>query len=569
MQAATDSSPQRQNTPSTMASSSSSTGPDEAKEASTAEATAETEYPPQRTVIVVLAAVFMAQFLVALDRLIIATAIPVITDQFNSLNDVGWYASAYLLPMAAFQLFTGKIYTFYNPKWVYMGCITLFETGSLICGVAPNSVTLIIGRAVAGLGTCGMMSGTIIIVVHVVPLHKRPAYMGIMGMIFGVASVVGPLLGGVFTDEVSWRWCFYINLPIGGVVLAVIFFVLKLDFEARQKLSLKEKIIRLDPLGTLLFVPSIVCLLLALQNGGTEWAWSSWRVILLLVLFAVTLVAFGIVQLWRKETATVPPRFLKYRSINAAVCYSFFNGASMQSMIYFIPIWFQAIKGTSAVESGIRTIPLVLGLVVTSIMAGVLTRKVGYYTPWMYISAVLTPVGAGLISTWSPSTGHSAWIGYQALYGLGLGMGMQQPSVAAQTTLNKKDVPIGASLVFFSQTLGGAIFASVANNLFLNELAKGIMDADIKGLSASIVTSVGATDLRKFVPADALPQVLQIYNLALRHAFYVGVGTSSVLVVGAAFMEWKSVKQQTPAAQKPAKEQEHSSEGSKLDVEKQ
>lgn len=293
------------------------------------------EYPPQRTVLLVLSAVFMAQFLVALDRLIIATAIPVITNHFNSLNDVGWYASAYLLPMAGFQLFTGKVYTFYNPKYVYLACIGIFEIGSLVCGVAPNSTTLIVGRAIAGLGSCGIFSGAVILIVHCVPLHKRPAYTGFMGMVFGVASVVGPLLGGVFTDKVSWRWCFYINLPIGGIVIAVIFFFLKLNFEPRQKLSLKEKFLRLDPLGTALLVPSMVCLLLALQNGGTQWAWSSWRVILLLTLFAVTFVAFIGVQLWRKETATVPPRFLTYRSINAGVLYCFFNGASMQTMVYY------------------------------------------------------------------------------------------------------------------------------------------------------------------------------------------------------------------------------------------
>jgi EmrB/QacA subfamily drug resistance transporter len=567
MQAASPTPAQPEGATSSMATAAAPT-PDATKEASKSEAPADDEYPPQKIVLLVLSAVFMAQFLVALDRLIIVTAIPVITDHFNSLNDVGWYASAYLLPMAGFQLFTGRIYTFYNPKWVYMCCISIFELGSLLCGVAPNSVTLIVGRAVAGLGSCGMMSGAIVLIVHTVPLHKRPAYMGIMGMIFGVASVVGPLLGGVFTDDVSWRWCFYINLPIGAVVLAVIFFFLNLDFKPRQKLSYREMIIRLDPLGTLLFVPSIVCLLLALENGGTQWAWSSWRVIFLLTLFAVTIVAFLGVQLWRKETATVPPRFFKYRSINAAIIYSFFNGASMQTIIYFIPIYFQAIKGTSAVQSGIRTIPLVLGLVVTSIMAGILTRKIGYYTPWMYISAVLTPIGAGMISTWNPSTGHSAWIGYQVLYGLGLGLGMQQPSVAAQTVLSKADVPTGASLIFFSQTLGGAIFVSVANNLFLTKLANGIMDANISGLSAKIVTSVGATDLRKFVPADALPEVLRVYNSAIRNAFYVGVGLSSVLIVGAMLMEWKSIKQQTPP-KKTENSQKQSSEAGSVDVEKQ
>lgn len=152
---------------------------------------------------------FTAAFLVALDRTIIATAIPKITDDFHSLGDIGWYASAYLLTACSFQLLTGRIYTFYNPKWVFLINIAIFEIGSIICGAAPNSTAFIVGRAVAGLGSSGMFSGVIILMVHTVPLHKRPAYTGVFGMVFGVASVIGPLLGGAFTDGPSWRWCFW------------------------------------------------------------------------------------------------------------------------------------------------------------------------------------------------------------------------------------------------------------------------------------------------------------------------------------------------------------------------
>lgn len=149
----------------------------------------DTEYPPQRTVVLVMVAIFLTAFLVALDRTIIATAIPKITDAFHSLGDIGWYASAYLLTACSFQLLLGRIYTFYNPKWVYLATIGIFETGSIICAAAPNSTAFIIGRAVAGLGSAGIFSGAIILMVHTVPLHKRPAYVGMLGSIFGVASV--------------------------------------------------------------------------------------------------------------------------------------------------------------------------------------------------------------------------------------------------------------------------------------------------------------------------------------------------------------------------------------------
>lgn len=514
--------------------------------------TPEQVYPSNKTVIPIMAGIFLAAFLVSLDRLIIATAIPSITDHFHSLNDVGWYASAYMLPMAACMLPMGRVYTFYSPKWVFLANITVFELGSLICGLASSSVMLIVGRAIAGLGSSGIMSGAITIIVHILPLHKRPAWTGFMGVVFGVSSILGPLLGGIFTDKISWRWCFYINLPFGGVTIALLLFFLKLDFEPPQKLNWKDQVIRLDPIGVCLLVPSIVCLLLALQNGGTEWAWSSWRIILLMTLFAILIVAFIGVQLWRRDTATVPPRIMTCRSVVAGLFYSTCNGAGMMTMVYYIPIWFQAIHGASAERSGILMLPMVLGIVATSITAGILTKKIGYYTPWMYISAIIVPIAAGLISTFSTNTGESKWIGYQLLYGLGLGLGMQQPSVAAQTVLPKKDVPTGASLMFFGQNLGGSIFVSVANNLFINKLASGLVKANVPGITPTVVANTGATDLRKVVPAAVLPQVLQIYNIAIRQAFYVGVAVSAALIFSAVFMEWKSVKQQTAQKSKTA-----------------
>lgn len=491
------------------------------------------------------------------DRLIIATAIPVITNHFNSLGDVGWYASAYLLTMSAFQLFIGRVYTFYNPKVVYISCVAIFELGSLICGVAPNSTTFIVGRALAGLGSAGIFSGAIILIVYLIPLEKRPAWTGMFGAVFAIASVAGPLLGGVFTDKISWRWCFYINLPIGGVMMVVLFFVLKLPESAtkREKVSLKKQLKQLDPLGTAIFVPSIVCLLLALQWGGTKYSWSNARIIVLLVLFGVLFLAFMYIQHVLQEHATTPPRILKVRSISAGLLYSFFSGAGMMTMVYFLPIWFQAIKGASAVHSGIMNLPAVLGITTASIIAGILTRKIGYFTQWMYAGCVLTTVGAGLISTFSTTTPHQQWIGYQVIWGLGLGLGMQQPSVGAQVALARKDVATGASMMFFSQTLGGAIFVSVANNIFDNKLYQGL--EGVPGVNPDVVTHVGATDLRNVVPPQLLNSVLVVYNAALRNVFYVCVALHAATIFGALAMEWKSLKKVAAAqaaAAKAAKE---------------
>ncbi|KAF7196370.1 MFS-type efflux pump MFS1 [Pseudocercospora fuligena] len=511
-------------------------------------APSEIEYPGTKETIIVMTAILLAVFLMALDRTIIATAIPSITDEFNSLDDIGWYGSAFMLCAASFQLLIGRIYTFHSPKWVFLTNITIFEVGSAICGAAPNSVAFIIGRAIAGLGSAGIMSGAVILMVSVVPLAKRPAYMGFFGAVFGVSSVIGPLLGGAFTTDVSWRWCFYINLPIGGVAMLVIAFILKPTVPAMPGLTFRQQLAKLDLLGELFLLPCIICLLLALQWGGATYAWSNWRIIVLFVFFGVTLVAFVIQQCLMQNVATIPARIVKNRSIIAGMWLVLCLASTMMVFVYYIPTWFQAVKGTTAVKSGIDTIPMVLALVIGSIFAGQMVGRIGYYTPFAMAASVVMPIGAGLITTWSPSSDSGYWIGYQVLIGLGLGLGMQQGSMAAQTVLSRKDVPTGVSLMFFMQQLGGAIFVSVGQNVFQSSLISGLV-SQLPDLNPMTIVDTGATDIRKLVPEQDLPQVLVVYNHALRQVFIVGVILACLSCFGSFALEWRSVKgKQGPSA---------------------
>ncbi|KAI6883300.1 MFS transporter [Hortaea werneckii] len=503
-----------------------------------------TEYPKAMKLALITIALCLSVFCMALDNTIISTAIPRITDEFKAINDVGWYGSAYLLTTCAFQLFFGKLYTFFSLKWVYLIAIIIFEVGSVVCGAAPNSTALIIGRAVAGLGSAGIFAGAVLIVSNTVPLKQRPTYMGLIGGMYGIASVAGPLMGGAFTDKVSWRWCFYINLPIGAVTVAFIALFYHPTKTARAKAlagGWRKNLEQFDVFGTIIFLPMIVCLLLALQWGGSKYPWSSGRVIALLVVFGVLLLIFLAIQFWKQDNATVPPRVFKQRSVAAAAWFGASLGAAFFLFVYYLPIWFQAIKGTSAVGSGIRNIPMILSLVVVSMVCGATVTVVGYYTPFVILSTVLMAIGAGLLSTLETDTGSGKWIGYQIIFGAGVGFGMQQTLIAVQTVLPKQDIPIGTAIIMFCQTLGGALFISVAQNVFTNRLLSNLKDV-VPDLNSGLVLATGATSLKTVIPHEYLSGVQSAYNASLMSTFYVATAMAALSIFGSAAFEWKSVK---------------------------
>ncbi|KAK1977919.1 major facilitator superfamily transporter [Colletotrichum cereale] len=433
-----------------------------------------------------------AVFLVALDSIILSTAIPRITDEFSSINDIGWYGSAYLLTTCMSQLTFGKLYSLFSIKLVYLVSIIIFEAGSAICGAAARSTVLILGRAIAGVGCAGILSGTFIIIAVIVPLSKRPAYAGLVGGVYAISSVAGPLLGGVFTDKVTWRWCFYINLPIGAVafVILVFFFNPPPRPNNGEHKTLLEKIMQMDPVGTLALMPAVICLLLALQWGGTIYPWRDPRVVVLLVLFGILSIAFVFVQAKNGKNATLPIKVMTERSVAAACWFSICTSGADFTMRQYIPIWFQAVKGVSAVQSGIMNLALILATALASIFAGIGTTQIGYYNPFMIASTIFMAVGSGLLTTWKPDIPPGAWIGYQVLYGLGSGLCMQTPLVVVQTVLPAEEIPLGTALVMFLQTLGGAIFISVAQNIFTNELRAGLA-RDLPNINATAIIDGG------------------------------------------------------------------------------
>ncbi|KAF2464016.1 MFS general substrate transporter [Lindgomyces ingoldianus] len=515
------------------------------------------EYPTGAKLFLINLSLCLSVFLAALDNTIIATAIPKITNGFSSQADIGWYGSAYLLTQASVQLLFGKFYTVVSIKWVFLAAIGIFELGSLVCAVAPNSTALICGRAIAGLGAAGISSGAVIIITYSIPAPKRAMYTGLIGAMYGIASVAGPLLGGAFTDKVTWRWCFYINLPLGAVAVAVIILFFKPPHRTEtSKLSFRDRISEFDLPGTAVFMPAVICLLLALQWGGTAHPWSNWRIILLLVLFGVLFCVWLRTQFWKGDTATVPPRLLKNRSIAAASWYIFSLGSYFLVLIYYLPVWFQAVKGTTAVESGIRNLPLILGLVIVSIISGIGVTVIGYYAPFMIASSIVSSVALGLMTTFTPDNGSNQWIGYQAMAGIGVGLGVQQPLIVVQSVLPLSQVSIGTSLMYFLQSIGGAIFVSIGQNVFANKLATDLAKY-VPDLDPTIILQSGATSLQQSVPPQQLPLVQLAYNNAITRAFLVATVMASLTIIGALAVQWKSVKEKDSDGNKEAVDSEN------------
>ncbi|KAI3332673.1 MFS general substrate transporter [Ustulina deusta] len=471
----------------------------------------------------ILSSLMLSVFCQALDDTIIATAIPRITDDFKRLDDVGGYGSAYLLTNASFQLFYGKLYQILPLRLVFLGALLLFEIGSLIAGVAPTSAVLIAGRAIAGTGAAGITSGALNIIAHVTPIRRRPLFVSLIGAIYGVASAIGPILGGALAEKATWRWNFYINLPLGAVAAVLLLAVLRRLPPSTQghRLPLRTVIARLDPIGTFTLIPSVASLLIALQ----------WGVILIIA---------QVVQ--DDKNTTIPKHIMKIPDVAFGAFFAFAQGSAFNLYIFTIPLYFQAIKNVTPISSGVDYLPLILGNAVFIFVAGSLTSKIGSHLPWIWVSSILMSTGAGLLTLLFPDTGPGRWIGFQLLFAIGSGVGFQQPFVITQTALALEDIGPGTGIMQLGNLGGAAIFVSVALSVFAQKLVSGVSALGLEGIDTRSIIELGATELRQIVPPDDVEQVVTVYNAALVQAYQVGLILSTISIIGPAGITWVSLR---------------------------
>lgn len=352
------------------------------------------------------------------------------------------------MTVGGFQSTWGKVFKYFPLKISFLIAIFIFELGSLICGVAPNSTALIVGRAIAGVGAAGIGSGAYTIIAFTAPPKTRPIFTGVVGTAYGIAAVVGPLIGGAFSDHVTWRWCFYVNLPIGGLSAIIIFFFFTTPSGAKPVVApLKEKLLQMDLVGTALVMGAVISYILALQYGGQTHAWNDATVIGLLVGFVLISIAFGFWEWYNGERSMIVPRLFKHRDVWVSSIFTFLFAGSYFVIIYYLPIYFQSIDNSSPTESGVRNLPLILSVTVATIVAGAGISATGIAAPVAVVSAALATIAAGLLYTLDIGTSSGKWIGYQILGGFAWGAAFQVPIVIGQATAKPDDISSTTAII--------------------------------------------------------------------------------------------------------------------------
>jgi EmrB/QacA subfamily drug resistance transporter len=419
-------------------------------------------------VIVSIGALLLGMLLAALDQTIVSTALPTIVSDLGGLEHLSWVVTAYLLAATAATPLWGKLGDQYGRKRLFQTAIVIFLVGSALCGTAQNMPQLIAFRAVQGLGGGGLMVLSMAIVGDIVPPRERGRYQGLFGAVFGATSVLGPLLGGLFTQHLSWRWVFYVNLPVGVVALAVIAAVLRIPRRATRHV--------IDYLGTFLIASVATCLVLVASLGGTTWSWGSWQIVGSAVLGVLLAVAFVAVER-RAAEPVLPLKLFRIRTFTLSVVISFIVGFAMFGAMTYLPTFLQVVQGVSPTMSGVHMLPMVFGLLLSSTVSGQIVSRTGRWKVFPIAGTAVTTVGLLLLHRLDADTSTAEMSSFFFVFGLGLGLVMQVLVLIVQNAVSYEDLGVATSGATFFRSIGASFGVAIFGTVFANRLGDELTDA--------------------------------------------------------------------------------------------
>jgi EmrB/QacA subfamily drug resistance transporter len=464
----------------------------------------------------VFGALLLVLLLAALDQTIVATALPTIVGDLGDVSKLSWVVTAYLLASTVVAPLYGKLGDLYGRKTLLQAAIVIFLVGSALCGLSQNMTELIAFRALQGLGGGGLLVVTIAAVGDIIAPRDRGRYQGYFGAVFGLATVVGPLLGGFFVDSLSWRWIFYINLPIGLLALGVI----ATAFQARPDRRRPQ----IDYLGALLLAGGLAAIVLFASLGGTSYPWGSVQLIALLVAGVVLLVGFVFAEV-RAAEPILPLELFRNRVFSVTSAVGFVVGVALFGSITYLPLYLQNVKGHNPTVSGLLMTPMVAGLLLTSITSGNLISRFGHYRPFPIAGTAIMAVGLALLSRLQAGT--PAWVAaaYMLVVGLGLGLVIQVLVLAAQNAVDYRYLGVVSSGSTLFRQVGGSIGVSVFGAIFANQLARNLAGKLPPGVGAP--TAANPAAVRRLPPAVHDAYVTAV-TASLRPVFLVAVGIAVV-----------------------------------------